>query len=76
MGVMTADTIRLNRWMNDLLFVESILVFMTTQAEIQIGLFQAKTDLGSGKIMAVHTRSLGNRRVDIRGCAHLGVALR
>ena len=76
MGVMTADTIRLHRRMNDFLFVESLLIFMTTQAEIQIGLFQAKTGLGSGKIMAGHTRSLGNRRVDIGGRASLGMALR
>jgi hypothetical protein len=31
-GVMTADAIHLYRRMNDLLFIESLLVFMTTQA--------------------------------------------
>ena len=75
MGVMTADTIRLNRRMNDLLFVESLLVFMTTQAQIQIGLSQTVTGLGSGHIMAELTRSLGNRRVDVSGRTHPGMAL-
>ncbi|MEJ2234563.1 MAG: hypothetical protein P8X67_11610 [Syntrophobacterales bacterium] len=72
---MTADTIPLHRGMNKLLFKESLLVLMTTQAEIQIGLFQAKTGLGSGHIMAVRTSSLGNRCVDIRGRAYLDMAL-
>jgi hypothetical protein len=62
--------------MNELLLIESLLLCMTTQAEIQIGLYQAKTGLGSGHIMAGLTRSLGNGGVDIRGLAHLGMALR
>jgi hypothetical protein len=61
--------------MNDILLKESLLVFMTTQAQIQIGLSQAKTGLGSGHIMAEITRSLGNRGVDVRGRAHRGMAL-
>jgi hypothetical protein len=74
-GVMTADAIRLHRRMNDLLLIESLLVFMTTQAQIQIGLSQAKTGLGSGHIMAVITSSLGNRRVDIWGRTYLDMTL-
>jgi hypothetical protein len=62
---MATDTIHLPRRMNDLLLIESFLVFMTTQAQIQIGLSQAVTGLGSGHIMAELTRSLGNRRVDV-----------
>jgi hypothetical protein len=72
---MTTDTIHVHRRMNDLLFIESFLGFMTTQAEIQIGLSQAVTGLGSSHIMAELTRSLGNRRVDVRGRTHLGMAL-
>jgi len=74
-GVMTADAIHLHRRMNNLLFIESLLVFMTTQTQIQIGLYQSKTGLGSGQIMAVLTRSLGNRSVNVRGRTHLGMAL-
>jgi hypothetical protein len=76
-GVMTTDTILiLHRGMNDLLYIESLLVFMTTQAEIRTGFYQVKTGLGSGHIMAILTRSLCNRCVDIRGLASLGMALR
>jgi hypothetical protein len=72
---MTTDTIHAHRRMNDLLFIESFLVFMTTQAQIQIGFSQAVTGLGSGHIMTELARSLGNRRVDVRGRTHLGMAL-
>jgi len=49
---MTTDTILLHRGMNEFLFKESLLVFVTTQTEIQIELYQVKTGLGSGHIMA------------------------
>jgi hypothetical protein len=75
--VMTTDTILvLHGGMNDLLFIESFLVFMTTQAEIRTGLHQVRMGLGIGHIMAVVTRSLCNRCVDIRGLASVGMALR
>ena len=74
-GIMTADAILLHWRMNDLLFKKSLFFFMTTQAEIQIGLYQAKTGGGDTQIMAGLTRSLCNRGVDIRSRANFGMAL-